>query len=50
MAEAELELGAKLKALSHLADHTAKAGSQTMTHLAQLESQTKADLQGMHPT
>ncbi len=46
VAEAELEMGSKLKALSHLVDHTAKASSQTMTHLAQLESQTKADIQG----
>lgn len=44
--EAELEMGSKLKALTELVDHTAKAGSQAMSHMARLESQTKADIQG----
>lgn len=49
MAEAELEMGSKLRALSELVDHTAKAGSQAMSHMAHLEAQTKADIQGQLP-
>lgn len=46
VAEAELEMGSKLQALSELVDHTAKAGSQAMSHMSCLEAHTKADIQG----
>ena len=46
VAEAELEMGSKLQALSELVDHTAKAGSQAMSHMSRLEAQTEADIQG----
>ena len=36
-----------MKALSHLLDHTAKAGSQVMSHVAQLEATTNSDIAGI---
>lgn len=48
--EVEAELMSRLKAMSQLVDHTAKAGSQAMTHVAHLEAHTQADIAGMpHP-
>ena len=46
VAEAESEMGFKLQSLSELVDHTAKAGSQAMSHMSRLENQSKADIQG----
>ena len=36
-----------MKAVSQLLDHTAKAGSQAMSHVAHLEARTQADIAGM---
>ena len=46
LGEVEGEVLSKVKALSQLVDHTAKAGSQVMSHMAQLEATSRSDIAG----